>query len=204
MGAVKKKALEMALSQIPAHTSPTPQLEQYMTPADIASDVLFFAHLMGDIKDKFVIDLGCGTGIFAIGAKLMGAREVIGIDVDDKAITIARDTAKKLKVGVDFQVCEINDFKKECDCVLQNPPFGAQKRHADRPFITKALDISNVVYSLHLTKTKRFIEKEAKRLKAVITHTQNYKFEIKHTFHFHTDEIKFFDVMMFRIRKAGE
>jgi putative methylase len=199
---MKKKALEIALSQIPAHTSPTPQLEQYITPVNIASDVLFLAHLMGDIENKSVIDLGCGTGIFAIGAKLLGAKKVIGIDVDDKAIQIARETAKKLEAGVDFRVCEINNFNKGCDCVLQNPPFGAQKKHADRPFIIKALDISCVVYSLHLAKTQSFIEKEVKRLKAVVTHTQNYKFEIKHTFDFHTNEKKFFDVMMFRIEKS--
>lgn len=198
---MKKKALDMALSQIPAHTSPKPQLEQYITPVNIASDVLFLAHSLGDIEDKSVIDLGCGTGIFAIGAKLLGARNVIGIDVDDQAIQIARNTAKKLEIDVDFHVCEINDFKKDCDTVLQNPPFGAQKRHADRPFITKALDISNVVYSLHLTKTQRFIEKEAQRLNAMVTHTQNYKFEIKHTFDFHTNEKKFFDVMIFRIER---
>jgi putative methylase len=199
---MKKKALEIALSQIPPHISPSPELEQYKTPVNIASDVLFLAHSQGDIEDKIVIDLGCGTGIFAIGAKLLGAKKVIGIDIDDKAIQIARETAKKLEMQVDFYVCEINDFNIECDCVLQNPPFGAQMRHADRPFIIKALDISNVVYSLHLAKTRRFIEKEAKRLKAVVTHTQNFKFEIKHTFDFHTNEKKVFDVMMFRIERS--
>ncbi len=199
---MKKKALEMALSQIPPHPSPKPYLEQYKTPVNIASDVLFIAHSLGDIEDKSVFDLGCGTGIFAIGAKLLGARKVIGIDVDDKAIQIARETAKKLGTEVDFLVCEINDFKKECDCVLQNPPFGAQKKHADRPFIKIAVELSRVVYSLHLAKTQRFIEKEAKRLNATITHTQNYKFEIKHTFDFHTNEKKFFDVMMFRIERS--
>jgi putative methylase len=202
MGSMKKKALEMVLSQIPANPSPIPQLEQYITPVNIASDVLFLAHLMGDIEDKSVIDLGCGTGIFAIGAKLLGAKEVIGIDVDDKAIRVAREAAKKLEAMVDFRVCEINDFNKECDCVLQNPPFGAQKRHADRPFIIKALDISNVIYSLHLAKTQTFIEKEVKKLNATVTHTQNFKFEIKHTFDFHTNEKKFFDVMMFRIERS--
>jgi putative methylase len=198
---MKKKALEMALSQIPAHPSPKPHLEQYKTPVNIASDVLFFAHSLGDIEDKSIFDLGCGTGIFAIGAKLLGASKVLGIDVDDKAIQIARETAKKLETEVDFRVCEINDLKKECDCVLQNPPFGAQKKHADRPFIKIAVELSRVVYSLHLAKTQRFIEKEVKRLNATVTHIQNYKFEIKHTFDFHTNEKKFFDVMMFRIKR---
>ncbi len=194
---MKKKKLEMILEQVPTHPQPNPQLEQYPTPSYIASDMLYFAHSLGDIENRKVMDLGCGCGIFALGAKLLGADSVIGMDIDEKAIDIARVYAQKLKLTVDFRVCEINDFKKECDCVLQNPPFGAQRKHADRPFIIKALDISKVVYSLHLAKTQRFIEKEAKRLNATITHTQNYKFEIKHTFDFHTNEKKFFDVMMF-------
>jgi putative methylase len=33
--------------------------------------------------------------------------------------------------------------------VLQNPPFGIQRREADRPFIVKALDVGSSVYSLH-------------------------------------------------------
>ena len=201
---MKKKALEIALSQIPAHTSPTPRLEQYKTPVNIASHVLFLAHSMGDIEDKSVVDLGCGTGIFAIGAKLLGAKNVVGIDIDNKAIQIAKKTATKLDVEVDFLVCGINDFNERCHCVLQNPPFGAQKKHADRPFIIKALDISNVAYSLHLAKTQRFIEKEAERLNANVTHTQNFKFEIKHTFDFHTNEKKIFDVMMFRIERKWD
>ncbi len=197
---MKKKALEMALSKIPPHSSPAPRLEQYSTPANIASDVLFFAHAQDDIKNKKVVDLGCGTGIFAIGAKLLGAGEVIGIDIDYKALLIAQENAKKLKVEVDFRVCEIKDFKSECDTVIQNPPFGAQQKHADRPFLRTALTISKVVYSLHLAKTMGFIEKEAKKFNAEITHKLTYKFEIKHMFEFHSSQKKYYDVMMFRIK----
>ncbi len=33
--------------------------------------------------------------------------------------------------------------------MLQNPPFGVQKRGADRIFLEKALKVANAVYSLH-------------------------------------------------------
>ncbi len=196
---MKKKTLEMTLQQIPYHPEPKARLEQYKTPADIASDVLYFAHSLGDIEQKKVVDLGCGTGIFAIGAKLLGAGEVIGMDIDEKSLEIARKIAEKIGVEVDFYALEIKDFNGDCDTVLQNPPFGAQKKHADRPFLLKALTISKVVYSLHLAKTREYIEKEAKIHKASITHEKNYEFEIRHTFDFHTKEKKYFDVMMFRI-----
>jgi putative methylase len=201
---MRKKALEMKLQKIGPHPEPKPELEQYSTPAKIAADVLFSAHSFGDIGGRKVADLGCGTGIFGIGAKLLGAKEVIGIDIDEKAIDIAEENAKLQGVEVEFRTCEIKDFKEDCDTVLQNPPFGSQKRHADRPFIVKALEISKVVYSLHLTKTLGYINREVKKHGATITHKKRYEFEIKYTFKFHTKEKEHFDVTMFRMQRKGE
>ncbi len=39
-----------------------------------------------DVKDRIVIDYGCGSGILAIAAALLGARQVIAIDNDPQAI----------------------------------------------------------------------------------------------------------------------
>jgi putative methylase len=148
------------------------------------------------------MDLGCGCGIFALGAKLLGADSVIGMDIDEKAIEIARDYAQKLKLAVDFRVCEIKDFNEKGDTVIQNPPFGAQMRHADKPFLEKAMTLSNVVYSLHLSETREFIERLAYKKNVQITHTKGYDFTIKHTFDFHTKEKKNFEVTMFRFENV--
>ena len=69
---MKQRQLEIILQQIPKPTKPIAHLEQYMTPATIAADVLFIAYTWGDIHEKIVVDLGCGTGVFAVGAYLMG------------------------------------------------------------------------------------------------------------------------------------
>lgn len=39
-----------------------------------------------DLKDKRVLDMGCGTGILAILAKILGAGEVLGIDIDEWSV----------------------------------------------------------------------------------------------------------------------
>jgi SAM-dependent methyltransferase len=39
------------------------------------------------IKDKIFLDIGCGSGIFAIAASLSGAKKVIGIDISKESIT---------------------------------------------------------------------------------------------------------------------
>lgn len=40
-----------------------------------------------------VLDYGCGSGILAIGAALMGARAVSAVDIDPAAVTATRDNA---------------------------------------------------------------------------------------------------------------
>ena len=52
-----------------------------------------------DLQDKVVIDFGCGSGILAIAALKLGAKRVIGIDIDPQAITASRDNAQRNHVS---------------------------------------------------------------------------------------------------------
>ena len=61
---MKQKGLEIILQKVPTYERPNPLIEQYMTPANIAANIIFTAFQFGDIQDKKVVDLGCGTGIF--------------------------------------------------------------------------------------------------------------------------------------------
>lgn len=42
-----------------------------------------------------VLDVGCGSGILAIGAALLGAEEVTGVEIDPDAVCVARENAEK-------------------------------------------------------------------------------------------------------------
>ncbi len=48
-----------------------------------------------DLTGKSVIDYGCGSGVLAIAAALLGAREVLAIDNDPQAIEASRDNAER-------------------------------------------------------------------------------------------------------------
>ena len=48
------------------------------------------------LGESIVGDLGCGGGILALGAALLGAPLVIGFDVDAEALKICRRNAKAL------------------------------------------------------------------------------------------------------------
>jgi putative methylase len=201
----KKKQLEMALQGIPPHKSPKVELEQYSTPAFIAADVLWNALSYGDVTDLKVVDLGCGTGIFTIGAALLGASESVGVDIDEDAISIAKkQSLTRALDSTRFVVADISEFQETADTVIQNPPFGAQKANrkvADRIFLKKALEIAPVVYSFHMKETQDFIVDLAKTSNAQVSHIFTYSFPIPKIYDFHVKEKLDVDVLVFRFEK---
>ncbi|MEO8010906.1 MAG: 50S ribosomal protein L11 methyltransferase, partial [Dokdonella sp.] len=48
-----------------------------------------------ELNDKTVIDYGCGSGILAMAAAALGAREVIAIDNDPQALAASADNAQR-------------------------------------------------------------------------------------------------------------
>lgn len=59
------------------------------TPPHIAALMLNFIDTnYCDLEDKFVADLGCGTGRLSIGSVLCGARMVVGFDIDRDALDL--------------------------------------------------------------------------------------------------------------------
>ncbi len=200
---MKQKELEILLQRVLPHPAPTPELEQYPTPADIAAETLYFAYGQGDIHGKKVVDLGCGTGILAIGAKLLGAGDVVALDADEKAVEIAMKNATELGVDICFLTMDIENFPEHCDTVMMNPPFGAQKanRHADARFLEWAFRIGDVIYSFHKADTRRFIEEKTESLGRKITHVVEIRFPIPRMFDFHRREVEEVEAVLVRVAK---
>jgi putative methylase len=205
---MKKSELEILLQRAPPHPNPKASLEQYMTPAPEAAEMLFFAAQTGDIIGKVVGDLGCGTGILAAGAGILGASKVVGIDIDGESVEVARKFVEELRqeknveFELDFVVGRLEDFHEEVDTIVMNPPFGAQRRHADRPFLQKAFETAHAVYSFHMSETWEFVEREARGAGFTVTHRNKYKFAIKHMFEFHRKERELIEVTLFRMERG--
>jgi putative methylase len=200
---MKKSELERFLQKVPGHPSPDAALEQYMTPADVAASTLFFAAQCGDITGKRVGDLGCGTGILAIGAAALGASEVMAIDIDGASVEAGKAFAGRVGLDIDWRVGDITAFHGELDTVVMNPPFGAQKRHADRPFLEKAFECAETVYSFHMAATELFVGREASAAGFSVTHKNKYEFAIRHLYDFHRKEKAQIEVVLLRMTKGG-
>lgn len=195
-----KKELEIVLEELEGFKNPKVYLEQYVTPTSLAAFILTQAKHFNDLD--VVVDLGCGTGILAIGSSLLGARS-LGLDVDPEAVRIAKINAKKLKVPVDFLVCDVKSFccKKEVTTVM-NPPFGIQRRGADRPFLEKAFEISKAVYTVHSAGSENFVRKMAMENFFKITNLWKFKIPLKKTYSFHEKSYKEIAVEVFRLVKV--
>jgi putative methylase len=200
---MKLRHLEMKLQRIGGYRRPRATLEQYQTPAPLAARLLYHALMKGDIEGKTVYDLGCGTGMLAIGAALLGAGCVKGVDSDPQVVMDANANAALLDAEVEFIVADAEDpalprLLGSCDTVVMNPPFGAQKAHADRPFIDLALSIAPVTYSIFNAGSTQFIETYTAE-RAEIDEKVGSIFPIKRTFSFHTHDVQEIEVEILRL-----
>ena len=201
-----KKELEMLLERMDGFSNPKLQLEQYVTPPALAAEMAVNAKLMGDLQN--VIDLGCGTGILAIAAALLGA-EATGFDVDAGALRIAKRNARSMGVHVDFVQSDVRRFCLKVDelsdvTTLMNPPFGIQVRHADRPFLEKAMEFSKVIYSIHSAGSQEFVSRMAEQRGFVITHLWKYSIPLRRTYSFHEKAFKYIPVEVFRLERKKD
>ena len=75
-----------------------------------------------DLSDLSVLDYGCGTGVLAILAHKMGARDILAIDNDDQAIECARDCCTKNEVDtITLLVADIPQLShSHYDVILAN------------------------------------------------------------------------------------
>ena len=159
---VRPSVLAPILDRLEGFSKPLAAAEQVRTPAAAAVEMLTEATNRDDIAGRSVVDLGSGTGILAIGAALLGARVVLGIERDPDALASARENATRAGVGVRWLSSDVADFRDSVDTVLMNPPFGSQHQHADRPFWTTGLrSAQRSVYAFSLRDSRKFIERLA-------------------------------------------
>lgn len=208
---VSKSRLAIVLSRLEGFYEPKLKQEQYVTDSEVCASVLWNAYLLKDIEGKVIADFGCGTGMLGIGALLLGARHVFFVDTDKKALEIARNNVSKVK-SEDYDlgkanlirqdIGDIGELKIKTDVVIQNPPFGTKVRHTDIFFLEKALETAPVVYSLHKSETKAFLERFAAKNNAKITHAWDFSFPLKATFEFHRRQIHRINVSCLRFEKT--
>ncbi|MFD0590875.1 class I SAM-dependent methyltransferase [Paenibacillus sp. GCM10027627] len=103
---------------------------------DYGSRVLIEAMELGE-RDR-VLDVGCGYGPIGLtAAKLSSEGHVTMIDINERAVELAKENARKNKIG-NVTVLQSDLFEavkgKQFDAILTNPPIRAGKAVVHRIF----------------------------------------------------------------------
>ncbi|MFB6081389.1 MAG: METTL5 family protein [Halanaeroarchaeum sp.] len=172
---MRKRDLERRLSAVSGFSNPILEHEQYVTPSPIAAHLVHLAALHGDL-DGPVVDLGTGTGVLAIATSLAGAGRVLGVELDDAALDVARENETTIDPPTPIDWVR-GDATRAPVCtteatVVMNPPFGAHRgnRHADRAFLAATVDLASVSYSVHNAGSEAFVESFAADNGGEVTH----------------------------------
>ncbi|KAG2422983.1 hypothetical protein HXX76_015654 [Chlamydomonas incerta] len=89
---MKLKELHALMQDIAPFRRAKVELEQYPTGPHLASRLLFTVdNSYDEFAGRTVADLGCGTAMLSIGAALLGARHVVGVDIDPDALEVAAE-----------------------------------------------------------------------------------------------------------------
>ncbi|MCI4346782.1 MAG: METTL5 family protein, partial [Thermoplasmata archaeon] len=184
---LRRAQLIRQLALLEGFTHPRAELEQVITPPEAAAEIVRAAEAREDLVGRTVLDLGCGTGLLAIAAKLGGAASVVGIDSDPAALDVARRNAELAHVEGEFRLAEVSEFDLPADTVVMNPPFGAQRRHADRPFWEAALRLARRrIYAFALDESRTFIARRTVDSGGRIEETRPVHWVLPATFAHHT------------------
>lgn len=129
---------------------------RYATDGDTAA-----RWLMGiDQQDPFedveqVVDLGAGNGVLGIGALLLGAQRATFVELDGLVCEVLEEALEAEGLGARARVLqedvqELQGLGVEPELVLMNPPWGQQRRSADRPFLEASVRMAQrCVHLMH-------------------------------------------------------
>ena len=185
--------LESLLQQLDGFDRPKLALEQYVTPPHIAACLLHTAQAsFEEIAGRAVVDLGCGPGVLAAGAAALGAGSVLGVDIDEDALAVARANLEEAELtGVELLQADVEEvarlWRRPVDTVLTNPPFGTKRNAgADMRFLQAALRLAgSAVYSLHKRSTRRHVGRQAALWGACASVVAELRYDLPSTYGFH-------------------
>ncbi len=107
--------------------------------------------LSRQVAGKRVLDLCCNTGGFGVYAKVRGAEEVVGVDIDEDVISIAKGNAKLNDVKLKFVQADIFPWLRDAgnakdlyDVVILDPAKMTRDREQVIAALKKYLDMNKL------------------------------------------------------------
>ena len=77
-----------------------------------------YKRMLGDVEGKSILDLACGEGFYTRRIKNRRATHVVGVDISEKMIKLARKREDRDQLGIQYIVCDVMDLGKIGSFVL--------------------------------------------------------------------------------------
>jgi predicted RNA methylase len=194
-----KRQLEIQLGRLKVLQTPQLGLEQYPVSPGVAAELLYMAGFEHRDLRGAIIDLGTGTGRLAIGAALMGSARVVGADIDENSIALARENGLAAGVKVEWVTSDIHEVTGRYDGVIMNPPYGTRSPHLDLRFLERAFKLAPISYSIHKSSTRDFLKRAIARRGRRVDEVRSMSLDIPHIFSFHQKKSEKVEVDLYRI-----
>lgn len=211
---INKKELIFQIERTETFTDPKIQLEQYTIDATSAVDIIYCAGFeFNDINQKLIVDLGAGTGRLSIASSFFNPIYILSVDIDFNTLYILQKNVKKLNLErkifpicadvKHFDISKIVLLRNLKITTIMNPPFGVQKKTADRKFLECAFLFSDVIYSVHLANKKvhNFISNFVRKNNWLIDYVFPFDMLLEKSFQFHKYKTKQIKVNVYRFIK---
>ena len=66
--------------------------------------------LVGDVRGKSVLDLGCGDGFYTRRLKALGATRVVGVDISSAMIGLAEAEERENPCGLEYRCADVQEL----------------------------------------------------------------------------------------------
>lgn len=193
---MRTKVFEGILDSLETFSNPNIKLEQYTTPPYIVSKIFEF---VGNIENRTIIDMGCGSGILSFGACLKQCESVLSVDIDENAIKLTDENRSYYQssfdstrniweiLNADISSNFLNNYGKTFDICIMNPPFGTKNNQGlDIKFLEKASHVvTESIFSLHKTSTRSFIQKKCAQYGLEANVLGKFEYQLERTYRFH-------------------
>jgi SAM-dependent methyltransferase len=106
---------------------PMPNYDPFKAKGISKLGTYFGAGIFAELRDKVVIDFGCGEGDNAIELAAQGCRRVIGLDIQEERLAVGRELAERMGLSHAVQFHAHTDVR--ADVILSTDAF----EHFDDP-----------------------------------------------------------------------
>ncbi|MBD2450334.1 class I SAM-dependent methyltransferase [Nostoc sp. FACHB-152] len=71
-----------------------------------------YFHLLGNLVGKSILDLACGEGFYTRLFKLQGAAQVVGVEISEKMIELAKQEETRQSQDIEYILCDVFELGK--------------------------------------------------------------------------------------------